>query len=236
MINQFDKKKLGIVGGMGPMATVELFNLIVRHTASDKDQGHIRIFIDNNPQIPDRTRAILDGSNAPIKEIVNSANNLVGLGADYILIPCNTSHYFYDDIQAKVNVEIINMIDETAKTAKRLGYERVGLLATEGTIKGRIYQKYFEKHGIQIVVPLEEEQTEVMKFIYSGVKASNYDFDTTSFLSTINSLERRGAQTMVLGCTEIPVGIKMYNLSFGHIDSLDTLARTAVLKAGYELQ
>ena len=99
---------------MGPMATVYLFQKIVENTESPDDQGHIRIFIDNCPQIPDRTRAISRGDHTPAQMILSCAKGLAGQGADMILMPCNTAHYYYEEVQKDLSVELVNMIDETA--------------------------------------------------------------------------------------------------------------------------
>lgn len=230
------KKKIGIVGGMGPMATVELFRMIVDHTESKNDQGHIRILIDNNPQIPDRTAAILYGNRNPVRKICESAEGLVKLGAELILIPCNTSHYFFDEIQKGVRVEVVNMIDETARVLEEQGCRRVGLLATTGTINGSIYHRFFNRRGLEILQPDEEGQQKVMNFIYKGVKATDYGFDPSDFMAVADDLIRQGAETLVLGCTEIPVGLKMYGLQMKHVDSLEVLAKSAIVKAGYTLR
>ena len=229
-------KKIGIVGGMGPMATVTLFRLIVENTDSDTDQGHIRILIDNNPQIPDRTAAILSGDREPVRRICESADGLVTLGANLILIPCNTAHYFYDEIQREVDAEVVNMIDETARVLQEDGHRRIGLLATTGTVKARTYHRWFRKRGIEIITPDEQEQQIVMDFIYKGVKASDYNYDTTPFENVADHLIARGAETLVLGCTELPVGVMMYRLKLHYIDSLETMARAAIVKAGYKVR
>lgn len=230
-----DKKAIGIIGGMGPIATVELFRLIVLNTKSDVDQDHIRIYIDNHPQIPDRTKAIVGGGESPVPEIVESAKKLEKMGADFLLIPCNTSHYFLDEIRKSVRIEILNMIRATSDVVRALGYQKVGLLATDGTIRTRLYHDGFEKQGIEVIAPDGAAQKSVMDFIYEGVKRGKKDFDTLSFRKTVESLFQRGAQAMILGCTEIPVGMQMYGLDFKSIDALESLARAAVLKAGYGL-
>ena len=230
-----EKKSIGIIGGMGPMATVELFRLIVANTKSSADQDHIHIYIDNNTQISDRTQAILHGGKSPVPEIVASAEKLEQAGADLLLMPCNTSHYFIDEIQRQVSLKIHNMIEETAAAVYKAGYKKAGLLATTGTVKGRIYEKYSEKYGIEILSPDFEEQEILMRFIYEGVKAGNTGFDVRGINKVVDSLTKRGAETIILGCTELPVGKKMYGLDFESIDALETLARSAVVEAGYEL-
>lgn len=230
------KKMIGIVGGMGPMATVQLFRQIVENTDSDNDQGHIRIIIDNNPQIPDRTTAILNGDKSPVHGIRESAEGLISLGAELVLIPCNSAHYFLEDIQRDLDAEVINMIDETARVLQESGFRRVGLLCTTGTIRGGIYHRCFEKRGLEVITPDEEDQKKVMDFIYRGVKAGDQNYDPSPFMEAAGHLMEQGAETLVLGCTEIPVGIRMYGLSLKHVDALEVLAKTAIIKAGYSLR
>ena len=228
-------KKIGIVGGMGPMATAELFRKIIQYTDAASDQEHIRILIDNNPKIPDRTKAILEGTDSPVPWIQLSARGLISLGADFILIPCNTSHYFFDEIQKGLSAEVVNMIEETARAVEGMGIKKAGLLATTGTIQCGVYRRYFQKRGIELIQPDEARQNDVMNFIYQGVKASNYQFSAEPFERAARQLQADGAETLVLGCTELPIGIKMYGLKMDYVDSLDVLAKTAVVKAGYPL-
>ena len=229
------KKKIGIVGGMGPMATVYLFQKIVENTESPDDQGHIRIFIDNCPQIPDRTKAISRGDHTPAQMILSCAKGLAGQGADMILMPCNTAHYFYEEVQKDLSVELVNMIDETARSLAEQKVHTAGLMATTGTVNANLYQKYCEKRGIGILLPDKEEQDAVMDFIYSGVKASNWTYDVKALRRAAEHLLERGASTLILGCTEIPVGFHMFGLDLPGVDTLEVLARAAVVKAGYRL-
>ena len=164
------KKIVGIIGGMGPLATSDLFNKIIKYTDANKDSEHIHILIDNNTSIPDRSKFILNGGESPLNEIVSSAKKLENAGADFLIIPCNTSHYLYDEIIKKVNIPIVNMIDEVAKYLEKNNIKKVGLLATTGTIKSGIYKKYFDLHNIETIIPNEEEQEIVMSFIYDEIK------------------------------------------------------------------
>lgn len=230
------KKKIGIIGGMGPMATVQLFRHLVDKTDSQNDQGHIRILIDNNPQIPDRTAAILSGGKSPVPGIRDSARGLISLGADLLLIPCNSAHYYFEDIQRDLGREVINMIEETVQVIQESGFRRAGLLSTTGTMRGKIYQRYFERQGLEIITPNEVEQEKVMDFIYRGVKANDYNYDPSSFMAVAGHLMEQGAETLILGCTELPVGIRMYGLQIKHVDALEVLAKTAIVRAGYSLR
>lgn len=230
------RKKIGIVGGMGPLATVDLFRMLVERTKSASDAGHIRIFIDDNPQIPDRTAAILHGGESPVPAIVESARALERLGAGLILIPCNTSHFFYDDIQAAISAEVIHMVRETAHAIRRDGIAKVGILATTGTIRGRVYEREFASLGIECVLPSPAGQDAVMDFIYSGVKAGRPDFDASPFRRVVDFLLGQGVRAILLGCTELSLGCARYGVSLPRsVNPVRILAETAILKAGYEL-
>ena len=130
-------KTIGIIGGMGPLATVHLFERIVLRTKAEKDQEHIRVLIDSNTNIPDRTKAILGNGKSPVKELVNSAKILENGGADFLIMPCNTAHYFIEEIKKNISIPFINMIEESVKfTYDKYGKEAVvGIMATDGTIK-----------------------------------------------------------------------------------------------------
>ena len=229
------EKRIGIIGGMGPIATVELFRMIVENPKSNVDQDHIQIFIDNNTKIPDRTKAILEGGTSPVPAILDSAERLEKAGADFLLMPCNTSHYYLDEIQKHCSVPVLNMIKETAAFLDERKIRRVGLLATTGTIRGNVFERYFHPYGIELIYPDEEHQKAVMDFIYSGVKAGDTNYDCSRFLTTVHALMDAGAETIVLGCTELPVGKQMYSLDFPSVDAMEILARTAIVKAGYQL-
>ena len=111
---QKNEKIIGILGGMGPEATIDLFQKIVKLTPAQQDQEHLRIIIDNNPKIPDRTKAILHGGENPLPELIKTAQNLERAGADFIIIACNTAHYYLPEIQKTVNITIFSIMQETA--------------------------------------------------------------------------------------------------------------------------
>ena len=133
-------KSIGILGGMGPLATVNLFKKIIELTDADCDQDNIRIYVDNNTSIPDRTAYILGKGSDPRAQLIVSAKKLEQIGADFIIMPCNTAHYFYDDIAAEINVPFLNMIEETLKNiVEQSCSKKIGLLATEGNLQfGRL--------------------------------------------------------------------------------------------------
>lgn len=234
---RMEKKTIGIIGGMGPMATVELFQLIVNNTKAYKDSEHIHIIIDNKPQIPDRTSAILYGTESPVESIVSSAKELKSAGCDFIIIPCNTSHFYADEIQRRAKIKLVNMIEETAKEILRNKYKIIGLLATTGTINTKIYENTCYKYGIEIVVPSKERQKKVMSFIYDTVKAGKKDISLNQISDCFEELKWKGAEAFVLGCTELSVANKTNNeTNYRFIDALQILALKSIVEAGYEIR
>ena len=226
------KKTIGIIGGMGPLATSDLFRKIVEVTDAKSDQEHVRVCIDNNTEIPDRTAAILSGGEDPVPEMAKSAVRLEGMGADVLIMPCNTAHYFYDRLTSFVDTPFLNMIEETAGEMRRRGIKRAGLLATDGTCRSGVYKHVFDAVGIELCMPSPNRQKSVMDVIYKGVKAGNLSIDLTGFYETMEELFAAGAETLVLGCTELPVAFDLFHIERPKIDPTLVLAKAAVRFVG----
>jgi aspartate racemase len=227
------EKIIGILGGMGPEATIDLFYKIIKFTLAEKDQEHLRIIIDNNPKIPDRTAAILGKGEDPLPALQETAQNLEKAGADFIVIPCNTAHYFLSSIQESVNIPVLNMIEETTKeTKKRIPQiKKVGLLASIGVYKSEIYHQHFKKFNIEVISPEEKDKEEIMKVIYT-IKAGDLSKRVKkNILKITQRLIDKGAEAIIAGCTEIPLILKEGDVSVPLIDPTQILARIAVQKA-----
>lgn len=229
-----DKKTIGIIGGMGPLATADLFKKIVLNTRANTDQEHIKVLIDNNTEIPDRTSAIIHNEKNPVPQLIKSAVLLWAMGAEILVMPCNTAHYFYSEVQKNVEIPILNMIELTYNALLQKGIKKAGLLATEGTIKSGIYQNTFKDSGIELIVPDGEELTAIMDLIYAGVKAGKRDYDVTSVKKVMDCMLERGAETLILGCTELPVAMEMYKLDYNTCDPTLELAKGAIIEANGE--
>ena len=230
------KKSLGILGGMGPMATADLFKKVVANTKAESDNAHIRIYIDNNAQIPDRTAAILAGGVDPIPAMAESAQKLELCGAECIIIPCNTAHYFVPRLKKYTDLPILSMIEETAKEcASTLPGKIAGLLGTTGTLQTGLYNEALERAGVKFLVPDEEGQQALMRVIYDGVKA---DAEPQSYRKdmemVIRSLRQQGAEYFVLACTELPLAFDALRLPVTTVDPTLVLARAAIRYCGYQ--
>ncbi|NLY77159.1 MAG: aspartate/glutamate racemase family protein [Tissierellia bacterium] len=220
---------LGVIGGMGPLATCNFFEKIIRLTSADRDQEHIHVIIDNNTNIPDRTDFILGKGEDPRTELIRSAMRLELAGADYIAIPCNTAHYFYEDIIKFTKAKVLNMVEETAIYLKKNHREHKNflLLATKGTYSSQIYKKTFEKHGLNIIVPDNEDRDTIMEWIY-GVKSSVFDVTAKDFETLIDKYNHNKDIPAILGCTELSTLAEIIGLSAEYVDPLLILAQRCV--------
>lgn len=229
-------KTIGIIGGMGPLATVHLFERIVLRTKAQKDQDHIRVLIDSNTNIPDRTKAIIGDGEDPVKELVNSAKILEKSGADFLIMPCNTAHYFIDEIKKSVNIPFLNMPEETVKyTYDKYGKDTVvGIMATDGTIKSKIYENYYSKLGIKTLLPVKTQER-IMEFIYDVIKKGNYNAGTDLLFECANELKELGATTFLLGCTELSSAQYLYKFEGNFINPMEVLTERSILFAGGQL-
>lgn len=234
-MKEIDEKTVGILGGMGPLATADLFKKIILHTKAGSDNEHIHLFIDSNSKIPDRTEYIMGRGPSPLNEMVKSALRLEMMGADIIVMPCNTAHFFYDEIKRFIGCDFINMIEETAlyvkKTLKVGG--KAALLATEGTCRAGVYDRIFEKYGISLIKPDRENQDIVTGVIY-GVKKGEFPPYSQSLEKSMSDLKEKGADLFILGCTELPVYFEAEKINEAFADPTDILALAAVEKAGRE--
>lgn len=222
---------LGIFGGMGPEATANLYQMIIEITPAAKDQDHVPTLIFSFPQVPDRTTAIRTGDHSIVPYLVEGVRLLEKAGATLIAIPCNTAHYYYDDMQKAVHIPIIHMIREAAvETLKRHpGVKTVGLLATSGTIASGLYEREFRDRGVAVIVPDEGQQSDlVMRSI--GLIKARQDRDLCRELlgQAGRDLVRRGAQVIVLGCTEIPLAFDPATVDVPVVNASRVLAEAAL--------
>lgn len=230
------KKTVGILGGMGPAATADIFTKITACTEASCDQEHLHVIIDSNTAIPDRTAALLSSGESPVSELVLSARRLEKAGAGLIVMPCNTAHGFYDAVAEAVTIPVLHMIRITADALAGMGIKRAGLLATDGTVQSGIYSECFAESETELIFPDAEGQRAVMDISYGGVKANVRDFDTSDFRKAADALIARGAQVLILGCTELPVAFEMYGLDYPAVDPTLVLARAAIIAAGGRLK
>ena len=230
-------KTVGVLGGLGPMATVDFYDMVVEMTEAKRDQDHLDMIIMNRATTPDRTAYILGSSDdSPLDYIVRDAKRLEVAGADFLVLTCNTAHYFYNAIVEGLGIPLINMIEETVVHAKKKGHKKIGILATTGNINTGLYQDMCVKHSMDYYVPSQPVQEMVMNIIYDQVKAGK-KADMDQFNKIIGVLKAEGCDCAILGCTELSIikkDEKLPNDFF--VDSSEVLAMTTILKAGRKLK
>jgi aspartate racemase len=228
---------IGIVGGMGPEATLDLYQEILRATPAQKDQDHLRVIIDSNPKIPDRTPAITGAGVSPVPAMAMSCRAVAKAGADFVIIPCISAHFFLDELQQQVDIPILSAFDVVSAhiVAHHPDLSRVGLLATSGTITGGRFAACLADHGITTVVPDEDHQGRLMTAIYQ-IKASRDPAVRAQcradLMAAATHAMAKGAQGMIAGCTEIPLELKPSDLTVPLFNPLAILAQAAVKRAG----
>lgn len=231
-----DKITLGVIGGLGPIATAHFMELIIRMTEADTDQEHLDMILYNRPSIPDRTGYILDpGKPNPLPEMIRVGNALASQGAGLIAIPCMTAHYFHRELTHAINAPIVHAIHEVAVHLKKHGIDRVGIMATDGTIRSRLFQQELLKHGIEPVIPGEAGQRCVMSLIYDNIKA-NRPAEMDKFHFASSELREKGAQAIILGCTELSLVKRDYPIGAGYLDAMEVLAQVCVSRCGGKLK
>ena len=230
------KKSIGILGGMGPLATADLLRKIVLLTKAEKDGDHIRIYIDDNPNIPDRTAAILSGGESPLPQMRDSLGKLALCGADCIIMPCNTAHYFLPQLQSETEIPFISMLASTAKAcAQRYAGKCAAVLATKGTLATGLYARALEAEGAAYLIPDAAEQDMLMHIIYDVVKASKPRApETENWTRLLADMRARGADYFILGCTELPIAAQQIGAEGPFVDPTEELARAAIRFCGYE--
>lgn len=234
-MNQEKKlKKLGVIGGMGPEASCYYYENVIAHTDASKDQEHIDMVILSHATMPDRTEAIMSGDDKHLIHLLQEdARTLESLGVANIAITCNTSHYFYNQIQKAVQVPVINMIHESVAFAVKEydNVKKIGIMATDGTINSRIYHKECRKMGVTPVKPSEERQKDVMSLIYDDIK-SGRPGDRNKFDRVMNEFVRKGCDAVILACTELSVFKGRHEIPSICLDAMDVLVRESILRSG----
>ncbi len=198
-------KRVGIIGGMGPEATVDLFVKIIKNTDAKKDQEHIPIVIDNYPQIPDRTAYIFGRGESPLPYLLESVRRLERASVDCLCMACNTAHYFIDKLRREAKVPFISMIETVLEKILDEGdCKKIGLMATDGTVKARIYHNAFEKAGLKIHDFEGSIQSLIMESIYK-LKAGEHEQAKETFQNAIETIKAESHDCLIAGCTEVPV-------------------------------
>ena len=225
-------KILGILGGLGPMASVYFYELVTAHTLVEKDQDHIDIVLSSKATTPDRTAFILgQSSEDPFAVMEDEARRLVDFGAEVLALPCNTAHFFFERLERAVPVPVLNMVADTVAAVQALGGTKAGILATDGTVQSGSYQKACEAAGLPCAVPGEKAQRDLMRLIYRDIKPGRPP-DLTLFNAAAGELFAQGCSQLILGCTELSLIKRISKADRRCIDSMEVLAKSAITACG----
>lgn len=220
---------IGVLGGMGPLATVDFVEKIIRQTPAEKDQDHLPLLVHSVPQIPDRTACLLDNQASPLQALSQGVRTLTNAGVGCIAIPCNTAHFWHADLVEISPVPVLHIAQACSDRLVLQGVCSVGLMATDGTLKANFYAKQLEQRGIPLTLPDESLQRQIMAGIYQ-VKAGNLAEGGVLLDGCMDVFLARGVERVILGCTEIPLAlahIDSSNLVFG-LDATDALAEACL--------
>ena len=229
---------LGVLGGMGPLASAHFMARLTLLTPAERDQDHIPAVLWSDPRVPDRTRGKLAGTNLaagadPLPWLLRGIDGLKAAGSGAIAIPCNTAHGWYREMAAHAGLPILHIVDAAAAELRRQSVPRgkIGLMGTQATLDMRLYQDRLEPQGWECLTPTQQQMDSLVSPAIALVKANLVAEAYTKLASVVQALALRGAQAVVLGCTEIPLAIQagpFDTLGVPLIDSIDALALTAI--------
>ncbi|WP_439595092.1 aspartate/glutamate racemase family protein [Falsiroseomonas sp.] len=230
-----DTQMLGVLGGMGPLASAQFMLRLTLLTEAARDQDHIPALLWSDPRVPDRTAARISGGADPLPALLRGIRGLEAAGAGAIAIPCNTAHGWFAEMQAATALPILHIVDAAEAELLRVGVNPgpIGLMGTAGTLAMRLYQERLEPRGWTCLVPTEDEMRRLVSPGIERVKANEVAAAYAPLAEAARALAARGARAVVLGCTEIPLGIAAGPaLPFPVCDTIDGLARAAIRWAG----
>ena len=231
------KRALGILGGMGPQATIDLQQKILSLTAAARDSEHIRVYVDNHPQIPDRIGAILRNALSPAPAMQESLDKLVVMGADCVAMPCVTAHYFLPQLKIPPQVLFLDMLQLAAEacTARYAGL-KAGVLCSEATAQSGIFTRVLERFSIPNLYPQEQDQRLVGRYILDVKAGTDLSAPSAGLHSIAAEMASGGADYFVLACTELPILAQYSHLPYPCIDVTTELAKAAILNCAYDLK
>jgi len=221
---------IGILGGMGPEATLDFYRCIIALTPACRDQDHIQVLIYSNPKIPDRTKAISAGGESPLPHLIEAARILEKSGAGIVAMPCNAAHHYLPEVRSMISIPFLDMIEETSRKlrAHMPNAKAIGLIASIGTVCSGVYARSLSNMGIEIVLPSDADQQRIETAI-NQVKAGVHNRSTQEEFQSIGSqLIKAGAEAVILGCTEIPLAFDRNDVAYPTLNSTKILAEAAV--------
>lgn len=224
--------KLGVIGGMGPLATVSFYERVVLNTAAKCDNEHIDMVVLSHASMPDRTKCIIENKGGEFLEVIKKDFKILeDIGVEAVAIPCNTSHYFFDEFKKFTGLRIINMIEETILEVKKRGIEKIAVFGTLGTLNSKVYEKYANQHGLLVKEVSPEDKQAVMDIIYD-IKETNC-LDGRRFVDILSRYcddETVG----IIACTEL--SLLDIPKDMNTIDALDVLVKRSIELSGAKVK
>ena len=224
-----------MIGGLGPLATLDFFDRVLKRTRAVKEQDHLRLIIDNNTKIPDRNAFMRGEGPSPGPALAASAKGLEVAGAEVIVMACNTTHIWEAEIRAAISVPFLSIIDETAAAVADLRPEAVGVLAVDACLKGGLYQDALKKAGVKPLLLSEDSQKTFMDLIYRIKSGDTGETVKRAMVTLARRLEAQGAEAIIAGCTEIPIVLSADDIDGELVSSTDVLVERTILFAGGQL-
>lgn len=225
-----DEKIIGVLGGMGPLATASFYTKLIEETEVTKDQDHYRVIIDSNPKIPDRTKAILYGGDSPVDEMIKTARNLEKSGASILVMPCITAHYFHDEIQKQISIPFYHVLKGLSDflDSHYPSVKRIGVLSTTATRDSNLFQSFIEHKDVLFPDDADQEG-KVMEAIFgaNGVKRGNKgDYPKRLLKEAADTLiHEKHCELIIGGCTEVELVLKSEDIQVPFIDPMTIAAQ-----------
>ena len=228
-------KKLGILGGMGPAASAEFVNRLIAQTSASCDQDHIPFVLWSDPRVPDRSTSLRNKDDLPLSWLLNGIQGLKSAGCNCIVIPCNTAHFWFDEMkkQASWNSKIIHIVDSVVDALQDVNVTNstIGIIGTQATIELGLYQYKLNKLGWNCITPTKEEMDTLVQPAINLIKANNNEAAQPLIMTVVNRLIDSGAKAVVLGCTELPLAVKQTEeKGIPLINSIDSLVKSALIE------
>ena len=227
---------VGVLGGMGPLATIDFMHKVLQATRVARDQDHVPMIVSCIPQVPDRTAAFRGEGESPLGAMVDCGRRLVAAGASLVLMPCNTAHLWFDEVREALQVPMLHLVDAALEDAAQLAgeHDRIGLLATDATLASGLYMNRHLNHQagqhrpVRWLLPTAREMGDCVMPGIEAVKAGRLGDGSALLSAAARALVRRGASALVMGCTEIPLALNAERAGCPLIDATAALARRAV--------
>jgi aspartate racemase len=231
-----DTKTVGVIGGLGPLATLDFFERVLRRTRAVREQDHLRLIIDNNPHFPDRNAHARGEGPSPGPALALCAKGLQAAGADVIVMACNTTHTWEGEIRAAISVPFLSIIRETVDAVAELRPEAVGVLAVDACLSAGLYQNALKGAGLKTVLLNADSQKTFMELIYRIKSGDSGETVKRSMVTLARKLEAQGAEVIIAGCTEIPIVLTADDIEGELVSSTDILVERTIVFAGGELK